>query len=475
MSSTPVKHKRTIIIVRHLHATIALMAVSSKSALIDALEAGDFDLILGTAECTWVDFKRSPYAAEPANPLRLSAKGRYELCKDVAELANDQGGVLLIGIQEILSAASGLSVADKITPVKVAAVDLAHYKQHLMSSVYPMVAGIVMKWYLTDEDKGILAIIIPKREDGYHIVKHTVDENGSTVHGLTIPIRADDQTYLVTPEHLYRLMQPKNIVNMRTEGSGEHLLSEKASVQQRLKESEKEAQKIRESYISSLDWSELPVLAIQAIPLSSPDRLDGFYDDVESAFRDTKPLRGMGFNLNSFGYETVTEDGAFIKSGIRDAALRLDPNGMLTMLIRGNENLLGWAVNKENETGTILINSFVLVEEVYEFVRFVNETLTKYGLKDWFYLIDIKRFKEYKLSLYPKTPHSWLSEGIKLASKDEYIRTVRRTDEYPKDVFNVLTEIYALFTLPSSAIPFSTNGKVSDKNILDMDKNLYGF
>src|ERR1700753_2241832 len=123
------------------------MAVSTQAELIGALNAGEYEKVLGTAECAWLDAKQSPYKCEPGNPSKLSPEGRYELCKDISAFANDSGGVVLIGVKEKLSPTSGESVADKITPVKVAAIRLAHYKQAVLGNVYPIVTEIEWRWY----------------------------------------------------------------------------------------------------------------------------------------------------------------------------------------------------------------------------------------------------------------------------------------------------------------------------------------
>lgn len=63
------------------------MCVPSRLKVVEALAAGRPEDLIGTAECEWLDFKRDLYHLE-------SDKGKFELCKDVAALANSQGGLV---------------------------------------------------------------------------------------------------------------------------------------------------------------------------------------------------------------------------------------------------------------------------------------------------------------------------------------------------------------------------------------------
>ncbi len=451
------------------------MAISNQIELLESLESGDHDLILGTPESSWLDFKRKAYES---TPTALSRKGRYELCKDVAALANEEGGVILIGVAEKLSPINGLSVADKITPLKVDSINLAHYKSIIMNHVYPLLT-VVTKWYSYSDGTGLLALIVDKKKDGLHIVKDTVEENGSGVHGLNIPLRQDDQTYIYTAEALYELMYRKH--NSMPESTfldqSDTNTAISRTIEKRNSRVSTTGKSIRDSLVGSLDWDELPVMIVQAVAVSGPDRLYNFFDEVANEFRNTIPIRNIGFNLNSFGYEATTTDGAFVKSGVRDIALRLDSDGTTSMAMRGNDAFLGWGVNKEGMNSRIRINSIVLVEVVFEFARFIHQTLTKHGLKSWQYTIDIRRFKEYQVCLNPGGPNALWGNELNVASKDNWLKNVPKSNDYTKDAYQILTEIYALFMLSDKVIPFSNHdsGTVTEETILSINKNLNGY
>jgi hypothetical protein len=66
------------------------MTVASRTEVISALSQNRAQDLMGTAENSWLDFKTTPYAVH-------TDKGKFELCKDVAALANAQGGLLVCG------------------------------------------------------------------------------------------------------------------------------------------------------------------------------------------------------------------------------------------------------------------------------------------------------------------------------------------------------------------------------------------
>lgn len=457
------------------------MAVKNQTELLNALENNLYDDILATSECSWLDFKQSIYGTENGKPNKLSQSGKSELCKDVAAFANHRGGVILLGVKEALSPTAGTSVADELKPLSIASVDLAHYKQVLRDQIFPLIEHIEMKWYPAESGKGLLAIIIPKSAAKLHILRQYYDEEGRKMRGLEIPVRADDQTYWHTAESLSQLINkqaqaPKQATSSAPRKSS--LLNQiPPEVMQRMHEqhakekqaAEKESQSIRSQVIEMKDWSAAPILMLQAVPLSGKERLDNFYDKIKQSFADTKPVRGMGFNLNSLGYESDTVDGAFIKTGVREGAIRLDPNGTLTLGLVASPNFLGWAMNKDvTDASMIKLNSIVLVEIIFEFTKFVEEILEPAGLTNWEYCLDIRNFKAHNVTLYSGRPGGFF-DNLSHASKDEYTKVLPRDADYSHATFKILTEVYAFFTLPDSSIPYVNNKQVTKESILAID------
>jgi predicted HTH transcriptional regulator len=66
------------------------MAVNSRTEVVSALAQGRPEVLIGTTENSWLDFKSTPY------PVHTD-KGKFDLCKDVVAFANAQGGLLVCG------------------------------------------------------------------------------------------------------------------------------------------------------------------------------------------------------------------------------------------------------------------------------------------------------------------------------------------------------------------------------------------
>lgn len=441
------------------------MAVSSQENLLASLRGGDFDKIVGTPESSWVDFKRAQYPTVPGRLQKLSEYGKFELCKDVAAFANNTGGIILLGVSEELSPSNGLSVAREIHEIEIGNIDLAHYKQTIIERIYPLIQNVEMWWFETNPTKGVLAIVVPSKDFKLHIVRQVYDEDNRRIRGIEIPVRVDDQTFIHNAEsisdlfcdHLPGSLSP----NTDTEATSPQDINSQTDI-----ESYRIAAGVsRDQLLSTLEMNDDPVIVIQAIPRSTKHRLDGFYDEIRQAFTHTAPLRNMGFNLNSVGYETTTQEGALIKAGTRPAGLRLDPNGTLTMILKADRGLLGWGVNHDVSKG-FRINPVVLVEMTFEFVRFIFSTLQEKGLGDWEYYIAARNLRTSHVILIPGRPSEMFwGEGGETATSDNISHTLETTSKPGSDTYQIIEEIYSIFTLSKSDIPYSSDDEITHQTI----------
>ncbi len=102
------------------------MSVSSPGELLTALERKQYDAITGTLEGDDLDFKEQPYQLD-------EEKGKWELCKDVAALANTGGGVFAVGYSLRRGPTDIAEVADELRPVPVELINPDQYKKVLSS------------------------------------------------------------------------------------------------------------------------------------------------------------------------------------------------------------------------------------------------------------------------------------------------------------------------------------------------------
>lgn len=183
------------------------MALTSRSAVIEALTSSRFDDLLGTSESSWLDFKGTPYALN-------SPKGRFELCKDVAAFANAQGGLLICGVAEEKKTHEALAIAGKLQPFPRTRADIDQHIDVLNEYLRPRVI-ISHHWYpdprsgaSTSGTDGYLVIEVePVSEpERYVIVRRTLNDKEQLVEGLAIPLRHGDRTIYLPSEDAYLLI-----------------------------------------------------------------------------------------------------------------------------------------------------------------------------------------------------------------------------------------------------------------------------
>ena len=108
----------------------ALVTVNDSTELVVALAEGRPQDVLGTPEAGWVDFKESPYVLD-------ADKGRWELAKDVAAMANAGGGLIVIGIATSRETYDTHDVASELKPFARPLVNVDAYKGVLTGWLVP--------------------------------------------------------------------------------------------------------------------------------------------------------------------------------------------------------------------------------------------------------------------------------------------------------------------------------------------------
>ncbi len=131
------------------------MTVNSQVELAEAVRAGEAHRLRGTAESSWVDFKQQPYRLSDASP-------RAELAKDVAALANAQGGCVVIAVQTEQRGNQEVAVRERPLPAALAAVK--RHRDVVHQAVFPAVRGLHIDWYpiIGDAERGLLLIEVPE-------------------------------------------------------------------------------------------------------------------------------------------------------------------------------------------------------------------------------------------------------------------------------------------------------------------------
>ena len=105
---------------------------------------------IGRSEDQYLDFKRELYGNSEGETK--------ELLKDVAGLANASGGMLLLGVAETDSAASGVCGVSLENPQK----QIESMEQKITSGLEPILSGVRLKAIPLDSGKHVVAIAVPQ-------------------------------------------------------------------------------------------------------------------------------------------------------------------------------------------------------------------------------------------------------------------------------------------------------------------------
>lgn len=163
----------------------------------EALARGDLSVPLGLPECSWLEAKSSLY--------RLDHPGdKAEYIKDVVELANARGGLLLIGFTT--TKADGQETLTELSPIPTADVDPEKYRAILRSNVWPTIRDLRVERIDTDEAKCVLLIDVPTQRDADKPFAMPGPAVGKLYPSIAVPIRDDDGTHWLSTAELQRLL-----------------------------------------------------------------------------------------------------------------------------------------------------------------------------------------------------------------------------------------------------------------------------
>ncbi|MFI1419331.1 helix-turn-helix domain-containing protein [Streptomyces sp. NPDC020731] len=157
---------------------------------------GQWDRLIGLPESSWLDVKSGIYPLDADISIA-------ELCKDVAAMANSDGGLLLVGLRTEL--VSGREVISELKPVPQGRVDPGRYRKIINERVLPPVRDFRAEWVACGEDNGVLVLYIPRQLSAHQpFVVPAADPKRRL--GVAVPVRSGDDTSWITPADLQRLL-----------------------------------------------------------------------------------------------------------------------------------------------------------------------------------------------------------------------------------------------------------------------------
>jgi hypothetical protein len=154
--------------------------------------------MIGQPESEWLEAKRQPYDLQKS-PQRI------ELAKDIAALANADGGILIFGFST--SKKDGKDVINRVETVPLKQVSKRRYLQTIRTRVFPMPQGLEVVTLGTGE-VGLAYVLVPKQREELKpfFMKDALTKGGVKATSLVIPVRVGAHVEYDSPEGIHSLI-----------------------------------------------------------------------------------------------------------------------------------------------------------------------------------------------------------------------------------------------------------------------------
>lgn len=421
------------------------MPVADQTGLVAALAAHRAEELLGTAEAGWVEFKRQPYALDmPA--------GRFELAKDVAAMANANGGVIVIGVATSSPPHEVSDVASEVRPFAKELARVDAMRGVLKDWVVPPQRPS-LSWFESAPASGLFLLVVtvgalPERERPA-LVSRTVDEDGrARTRTFGLPVRRGDDTDWLTADHVRLLIRGGMAAGDAgpahggaADGGGGGALRAVAA-----------GEALRR-------WQDLdeaaPALHLVSTVDPAPGMLPGLYarDGVRGWLDGPNGLRHNGFNFHNAYRQAEALPGAVGLASGRGLAVLVAQDGTVAAVVAADRSLL--ARSGGNDPG-LPVSSVVLTEIVHEYLRVVGQVDVR-APGAWTHRVSTTGFVDGGVTLAPGDPGTrWLHDSQPALHELEVV--VPGTGDAARDATALLALVYAQFGLDVADNPYVAHG-----------------
>lgn len=176
-----------------------------RQELLQRLDDGDFDALMGEAESAEIDFKRDPYRLdEPAQA--------FEFAKDVTALANiEPGGLLVVGFSAPKLEGADVEVVESVHIFDRAMFNRDAWLDKAQQLIYPTVVGLDagFKPSNNNADRGVVVITVPpqRAESRYFLVaKEFTSDDGAPGWMIGVSVRSADRNRSLGVEEVHALV-----------------------------------------------------------------------------------------------------------------------------------------------------------------------------------------------------------------------------------------------------------------------------
>lgn len=435
------------------------MSVQTAADIEALLDANLDPQLVGIPEQDWLDFKEQPY-------VMGSSKHRWELAKDVANMAsNAQGGCILLGLATKKDPEDFEEVASEVKPFPCDLIDEQKYRDVIDSYAYPPVHGLKIRQYRRNGGCIGLIIVPPQSEDDRpFLLKRVVDTEGGSVDAFALPTRDGSHTRWTPVGQVHRDVadgrrsrRPIDPAIYIPPGS----IDRPAPIGPKLRERVEDIERY-------MDWSDAAIYALAAAPTNPPDRIVDLYaGPVYNAFIDPPQIRHAGFGIG-WRQEPSIEGGSLVAADSDFRFRRLDPDGFFVVAVKAEEDFLGRVGPRPTGVPRAMrINTTVLVEFTYEFCRFQAMTLGPAIESRWTLALHVlgAQSRPWRLALGPRNAHFDLD--FREASSDDWLKEIEAASDPESDGFELLARFYDLFGVSDTLIPFSEDRRIQPDEIIN--------
>jgi hypothetical protein len=440
------------------------MALSRPEEILAALAGGTPRQLLGTAESSQIDFKIQPYALN-------SDKGKWELAKDVAGLANFRGGILVVGVRTEKDAGNFLEIAAELRPVPLTMLDGERHHKIIRDLVRPAVTFNVA--YSPDPGeitRGYMTIHVEQLDefDRFALVRRMTTIDDKPTESFGVPIRDGAQTRWLSGDEVYRYLRDgqrasKTILPNSIDMSQPTHSTEPSGISSIIAEED-----IR-SLISFKEWDQ-PVLAWQSLPTRPVDLTKRMWGQqgISGALRNHPSLRDYGFNWYFLAEPVPLDDGVLTSDGRH--AIWVRENGTITAAAPiKQDDMLTWAMGNPSE-GPYKINLIALIEMTLEYYRLVDGFILPGTNIQYQHVISTIGFAEKPGVILPSALPKAISMSQNRATRD--VRREFQGSSNPEhEAYEALAFLYAAFQYSPQSIPFSADGQIEAQQLVEYARN----
>jgi hypothetical protein len=343
--------------------------MTTPKEVLEKLETGDFDALIGLMESEWLDAKETPYHLD-------TPKQKLEIAKDVTAMANASGGIIVIGFDCEKQPTTAGEQISKVNWFPISLISPDKWNQILTDLVHPAPHGVSVRVFEAQDGKGVAAIVIDAAAmtEKPYLVGKMMDENGTNIGSYFGYFQRKGDT---TPPISIARIQQQLSAGMRWSSIDQRLQAIETNIAAWAKAGPPAkrpsiSESVRKERLTAarlaVDRHEDPIAYYMANAESDCDFPTLFTSRDERVVKlvDNPPqLRSRGFEIEAGNYSEIVQGQLRRNIVERYKLIDLWRDGLFMYIAPGDEDFLGWRMGGEDKP--IHISNYVLAESILVF------------------------------------------------------------------------------------------------------------